>query len=72
MGYPYPTDREVIRELMNTAHDSFERGYEAGKADMLDKLKYIVSTFHDPEEMVSMVRFLVATEVDEQGRKYHD
>ena len=67
----YPTNRDIIRELMDTAHDSFERGYEAGKGDILDKLKYIVSTFHDPEEMVSMVRFLVATEVDEQGRKCH-
>lgn len=27
----YPTDREVIRELIDTANNSFERGYELGK-----------------------------------------
>ena len=37
MGYQtnigYPTNREVIRDLMDTSNNSFEHGYDVGKID---------------------------------------
>jgi flavorubredoxin len=43
----YPTEREVIRELIDTSHNAFEQGYAAGRQDIIDKIKTILSAHND-------------------------
>ena len=45
----YPTEREVIRELIDTSHHAYEQGYAAGQQDILDKIKTILSEHNDRE-----------------------
>ena len=55
----YPTDREVIRELIDTSHNAFEQGYKTGQLDLISQINHIINENEDAEKVCCEIMYLL-------------